>query len=43
MFATSKGADLNQLVQGGQPYLAFHFSKGSLAEVSDSDKHASLL
>jgi hypothetical protein len=30
MFAISKAADLNQLVQGGQLYWAFPFSKGSL-------------
>jgi hypothetical protein len=31
MFTTSKAADLNQLVHGGQLYCAFIFSKGSLS------------
>ncbi len=31
MFAVSKAADLNQLVQGGQLYWAIPFNKGSLA------------
>ncbi len=30
MFVISKAADLNNLVQGGQLYWAFRFSKGSL-------------
>ncbi len=30
MFVISKDADLNQFVQGGQLYLSFPFSKGSL-------------
>ncbi len=32
MFAISKAANLNSLVQGGQLYLAFPFSKGSLSQ-----------
>ncbi len=28
-----KAADLNSLVQGGQPYWSFHFSKDSLEQV----------
>jgi hypothetical protein len=32
MFAISKAADLNKLLQGGQPYLAFPFSQGSLPD-----------
>jgi len=32
MFALSKVADLSELVQGGQLYRAFPFSKGSLAQ-----------
>ncbi len=30
MYALTKVADLNKLVQGGQLYRALHFSKGSL-------------
>jgi hypothetical protein len=30
MFDISKAADLNQFVQGGQLYRAFHFSEGFL-------------
>jgi hypothetical protein len=32
MLAILKGADLNLLIFGGQLYLVFHFSKGSLAK-----------
>jgi hypothetical protein len=32
MFAITKAVDLNWLVQGGQQYWAFPFSKGSLIE-----------
>ncbi len=35
MFELSKVADLNELVQGGQLYCAFPFSKGSLSKVSN--------
>jgi hypothetical protein len=34
MFAVSKASDLNWLVQGGQWYWAFPFSKGSLSEAN---------
>jgi len=36
MFALSKGADINWLVQGGQQYRAFPFvlRKGSLVEAT---------
>jgi hypothetical protein len=30
MFSISKAAEQNELVQGGQLYIAFPFSKGSL-------------
>ncbi len=39
MFAFSKAAVLNSLVQGGQQYWTFPFSKGSLVEVIDRDTH----
>ncbi len=42
MFPISKEVDLNKLVQGGQLYWAFPFSKGSLVVVTDNDKHSSL-
>ncbi len=38
MFAVSKGADLNLIVQGGQWYNAFPFSKVSLVCIL-MDKH----
>jgi hypothetical protein len=44
MFAVSKSADLNQLLQGGKLYWAFPFSKGSLIlviRVSPSQKQPS--
>ncbi len=33
MFALSKAVDLNYLVQGGKPFRAFLFSKGSLFQL----------
>jgi len=32
MYAITKVANLNWIVQGGQAYLAFPFSKGSVAK-----------
>jgi len=40
IFSKQRGADLNLMVQGGQPYLAFSFSKTSLVRhVSDIGGH----
>ncbi len=34
--------DRKKIIQVGQPYWAFPFSKASLVKVSNSDKHSSL-
>jgi hypothetical protein len=43
IYSISKGADLNQLVQGGQLYQAFPISQTSLAEHSTEFQHILIL